>query len=138
MSAAPGEITALLRKMQEGDPQAEKQLWERLYPELHRLAERCCRNERDQHTLSPTGLVNEAYLELIEQSARQWQNRAHFLGVAARVMRRVLVDYARRHRADKRAGAHQRVSFNEELMLVAERSEQIVAVDEALTRLWQI
>jgi RNA polymerase sigma factor (TIGR02999 family) len=138
MSAAPGEITGLLRKMQEGDAQAEKQLWERLYPELHRLAERCCRNERDQHTLSPTGVINEAYLALIEQSAKQWQNRAHFVGVAAQVMRRVLVDYARRNRADKRAGAHHRVSFNEELMLVAERSEQMLVLDEALTRLSQI
>ena len=135
MSATPGEITGLLRKMREGDPQAEKELWERLYPELHRLAERYCRKERNQHTLSPTALLNEAYLELVEQSEKQWQNRAHFVAVAAQVMRRVLVDYARRHRAAKRVGAHEQISLNEELTLVPDRAEQIVALDEALTRL---
>jgi RNA polymerase sigma factor (TIGR02999 family) len=135
MSVVRGEITGLLLKMQQGDPQAERQLWEQLYPELHRLAERYCRKERSQHTLSPTALVNEAFLELIEQSRKEWQNRAHFVGVAAQVMRRVLVDYARQHRADKRAGAHHRISLNEELVLAPERAQQILALDEALTRL---
>ena len=135
MAATPGEITGLLRKIQQGDAQAEKQLWERLYPELHRIAERCCRSERQGHTLSPTALVNEAYLELVEQSEKQWQNRAHFVAVAAQVMRRVLVDYARRHRAGKRAGAHHQISLDGELTFVPDRAQQIVALDEALMRL---
>jgi RNA polymerase sigma-70 factor, ECF subfamily len=135
VTAAQGEITDLLRKMRKGDPKAEGQLWERLYPELHRLAERCCRNERAEHTLSPTALVNEAYLELVEQSDKEWENRAHFVAVAAQVMRRVLVDYARRHRANKRGAAHRHISLNEELMLAPDRAEQILALDEALTRL---
>jgi RNA polymerase sigma-70 factor, ECF subfamily len=135
MSATAGEITDLLRKIREGDPEAEGCLWERLYPELHRIAARYCRNERPEHTLSPTALINEAYVELIGQSDKRWQNRAHFMAVAAQVMRRVLVDYARRHRAGKRAAAHPRVSLDEELTLAPEAAEQILIVDEALTRL---
>jgi RNA polymerase sigma factor (TIGR02999 family) len=135
MTMAPGEITGLLVKIRQGDPQAEGQLWDRLYPELHRLAERCCRNERDGHTLSPTALINEAYLELVDQSAKEWQSRAHFVAVAAQVMRRVLVDYARRHQAGKRGGGNRQFSFNEELTLIPERADQVIALDEALGRL---
>jgi RNA polymerase sigma factor (TIGR02999 family) len=135
MTAAPGEITDFLRRIRQGDPQAERQLWERLYPELYRLAERCCRNERHGHTLSPTALVNEAYLELVEQSEKQWQNRAHFVAVASQVMRRVLVDYARGYRAGKRAGAHPKISLDEKLMLGPDRAGQILDLDEALERL---
>jgi RNA polymerase sigma-70 factor, ECF subfamily len=137
MTMAPGEITGLLVKMRQGDRQAERQLWDRLYPELHRLAEGSCRNERDGHTLSPTALVNEAYLELVEQSEKQWQNRVHFVAVAAQVMRRVLVDYARIHQAAKRGGGsgNRQFSFNEELMLIPQRADQVIALDEALGRL---
>jgi RNA polymerase sigma factor (TIGR02999 family) len=102
MAPAAGEITQLLPRLRQGDSDAPAQLWERLYPELHRLTERYCRRERRGHTLSATGLIHEAYLELVEQSDKDWQNRAHFVGVAAQVMRRILVDYARSRRAARR------------------------------------
>jgi RNA polymerase sigma-70 factor (ECF subfamily) len=133
--AAQGEITDLLQKVRRGDSRAEEQLWERLYPELYRLADLYCRNERAEHTLGPTALINEAYLELVDQSTKDWQSRAHFVGVAAQVMRRVLVDYARKHHAGKRGGGLGRISFNEELTLIPERAEQLIALDEALARL---
>ena len=135
MTAAPGEITELLRRVRQGDRQAPGELWERLYPELHRLAERYCRGERQGHTLSPTALIHEAYLELVDQWEKTWQSRAHFVGVAAQVMRRILVDYARSHRAGKRAGAHPNISLHEELVLAPERADQVLALDEALERL---
>jgi RNA polymerase sigma-70 factor, ECF subfamily len=134
-TTAPGVITQLLRRVRQGDPQAPGELWERLYPELHRLAERYFRSEREGHTLSPTALLHEAYLELVDQAEKDWQSRAHFVGVAAQVMRRLLVDYARAHRAGKRAGAHPNLSLNEELVLAPERTEKVLALDEALERL---
>jgi RNA polymerase sigma factor (TIGR02999 family) len=133
--ASRGEITHLLQKVRQGDSRAEEELWERLYPELYRLADLHCRKERAEHTLGPTALINEAYLELVDQSAKEWQSRAHFVGVAAQVMRRVLVDYARKHQAGKRGGRHRQISLNEELMLIPGRAEQVIALDEALGRL---
>lgn len=135
MSSAPGEITFLLQKIRDGDSEAQTQLWEQLYPELHRLAERYCRGERDGHTLSPTALLHEAYFQLVKQSDKDWESRAHFIGVAAQVMRRILVDYARAYRADKRAGAHQNISLDDGLVVAPERPDQILALDEALLRL---
>jgi len=136
--AAAGETTQLIRKIRQGDPQAREELWDRLYPELHRRAERYCRSERKGHTLSPSGLIHEAYFALTEQPDKDWQNRAHFIAVASKAMRHILVDYARSHRADKRAGAHQQISFNEEFVLAPERAEQMLALDEALARLEQL
>jgi RNA polymerase sigma-70 factor, ECF subfamily len=133
--AAPGEITQLLRRVREGDRHAPGELWERLYSELHRLAERYCWGERPGHTLSPTALLHEAYLELVDQAEKDWQSRAHFVGVAAQVMRRLLVDYARAHRAGKRAGAHPNIRLHEERVLAPERPEQVLAREEALERL---
>lgn len=135
MSSAPGEITFLLQKIRDGDSEAQTQLWEQLYPELHRLAERYCRGERDGHTLSPTALLHEAYFQLVKQSDKDWESRAHFIGVAAQVMRRILVDYARAYRADKRAGAHQNISLDDGSVVAPERPDQILALDEALLRL---
>jgi RNA polymerase sigma-70 factor, ECF subfamily len=135
MTATPGEITLLLQRVRQGDAHAPGELWEQLYPELHRLAQRYCWGERPGHTLSPTGLLHEAYLELVDQAEKDWQSRAHFVGVAAQVMRRLLVDYARAHRAGKRAGAHRNLSLHEELVLAPERSEQVLALDELLERL---
>jgi RNA polymerase sigma-70 factor (ECF subfamily) len=135
MSSAPGEITFLLQKIRNGDSEAQTQLWEQLYPELHRLAERYCRGERDGHTLSPTALLHEAYFQLVKQSDKDWESRAHFIGVAAQVMRRILVDYARSYQADKRAGAHQNISLDEGLVLAPGRPDQILALDDALLRL---
>src|SRR4051794_15327576 len=128
--AAPGEVTQLLQRIRQRDRHAQGELWQRLYPELHRLAERYLRSERDGHTLSPTALIHEAYLELVDQAEKDWQNRAHFMGVAAQVMRRILVDYARSHRAHKRAGAHPNLRLNEQLVLAPERTEQVLALDE--------
>jgi RNA polymerase sigma-70 factor, ECF subfamily len=134
-TAEPGEITQLLRRVRQKDRQAPGELWERLYPELHRVAERYFRSERPGHTLSPTALIHEAYMGLVGQAEKDWQNRAHFIGVAAQVMRRILVDYARSHRAGKRAGAHPNTSLHEELVLAPERAEQVLTLDEALERL---
>ncbi|MFL6415786.1 MAG: sigma-70 family RNA polymerase sigma factor [Bryobacteraceae bacterium] len=135
MIEASGEITQLLHRVRKGDRQALGELWQRLHPELHRLAERYFRTERQGHTLSPTALIHEAYLELVDQSEKAWQSRAHFVGVAAQVMRRILVEYARSHRAHKRAGAHPNISLHEELVLAPERAEKVLALDEALERL---
>src|SRR3954454_14611121 len=98
MAAAPGEITHLLQKVRHGDTQAPGELWTRLYPELHRLAQRYADEKGPGHTLSPNDLIHEAHLELVDQADKGWQNRAHFVGLAAQVMRRLLVDYARSHR----------------------------------------
>jgi RNA polymerase sigma-70 factor, ECF subfamily len=138
MSSAPSEITFLLQKIRNGDSEAQPQLWEQLYPELHRLADRYWRGERDGHTLSPTALVHEAYFRLVEQSDKGWENRAHFLGVAAQIMRRILVDYARAYRAEKRAGAHKNISLDEELVLAPGRADQILALDDALRLLAEL
>ncbi len=106
-----------------------------VYEELRRLAKQHLRRERPDHTLQATALVHEAYLRLVDQRAVTWQNRAHFFGVAAQLMRRILVDYARRRQAAKRGGAALKVSLNELVLAAEERSEEVVALDEALERL---
>jgi RNA polymerase sigma-70 factor (ECF subfamily) len=98
------DVTVLLRRWRHGSEEAGNQLMETVQRELHRLAAAYLRRERGGHTLQPTAVVNEAYLRLIPQRKVAWENRAHFFGIAARMMRRVLVDYARRHRAVKRDG----------------------------------
>jgi RNA polymerase sigma factor (TIGR02999 family) len=109
-----------------------------VYGELQRIAHRQLRNERPGHTLSPTALVHEAFLKLAAQTRAQWVDRAQFFALAARAMRRILVDYARRHHALRRGGAHQRVSFEEDRLgtvAAAGRADELIALDEALTRL---
>jgi RNA polymerase sigma factor (TIGR02999 family) len=101
---APGEVTRLLQLWSGGDRDALERLIPLVYGELRRLAGRYMRRERPDHTLEPTAVVHEAFLRLIEQKNVSWKNRAHFFGVAAQAMRRVLVDHARRHKADKRGG----------------------------------
>jgi RNA polymerase sigma-70 factor (ECF subfamily) len=128
-------VNDLLRRMRRGDAEAEARLWRQIYPELHGLAERYRRNERGNHTLSPTALINEAYLQIVRQRDRAWQNRAHFVGVAAHVMRRVLVDYARRYRSGKRGGARERVELDETVALKPKNGEYLLDLDRALTRL---
>jgi RNA polymerase sigma-70 factor, ECF subfamily len=98
------EVTELLVNHRGGDPGALDQLLPLVYNELHSLARQYLRHERPGHTLQPTALVNEAYLRLVEQHETNWQNRAHFFGIAARLMRRILVDYARRRHAQRRGG----------------------------------
>ncbi len=106
-----------------------------VYGELRRLAQHYLRRERPDHTLQATALVHEAYLRLVDQRAVTWQNRAHFFGVAAQLMRRILVDHARRHHAAKRGGTALKVSLNDVVLAAEERAEDLVALDDALNRL---
>jgi RNA polymerase sigma factor (TIGR02999 family) len=115
-----------------GDREASARLMPLVYEELRRLARQYLQRERPDHTLQATGLVHEAYLRLVDQSTTTWQNRAHFFGVAAQVMRRVLVDYARTHRAEKRGGGWDKLAFDEAFAPSAERSVDLVALDDAL------
>ena len=116
----------------EGDREAPNRLMPLVYEELSSLAHQYLQRERPDHTLQATGLVHEAYLRLVDQSTMSWQNRAHFFGVAAQIMRRILVDYARAHRAEKRGGGWDKLVFDEALAPAAERSIDLVALDDAL------
>lgn len=135
MSDLPGNITALLRELRGGSREAETQLLELVYHELHRVAERLMRSERIDHTLQPTALVNEAYIRLLSGAEGDWQDRAHFFAVAAQVMRRILIDHARANRAGKRGGSLKRIDLDEPLLFVVDNAEDLIAVDEALNRL---
>jgi RNA polymerase sigma factor (TIGR02999 family) len=106
-----------------------------VYDELRAVAARYLRRERQDHTLQPTALVNEAYLRLIDQKQVQWQNRAHFLGVAAQMMRRILVDHAKSHNRVKRGGGAQKITLDEALALSEKRADDLLELDEALTAL---
>jgi RNA polymerase sigma-70 factor (ECF subfamily) len=131
----PGDITLLLTELQTGNRAAESKLVPLVYDELRRVARRYMRGERADHTLQPTALVHEAYLRLIGQRNAQWQNRAHFFGVAAQLMRRILVDHARAHQAVKRGGSEAKLSLDETLAFTEAKGADLLAVDEALTRL---
>ncbi len=135
MADSPGDITALLAEMRSGRKEALAQLLPLVYNELRRLAGRYMRDERRGHTLQPTALVHEAYLRLAGQDRAKWRNRAQFMGIAGRVMRRILVDHARKRHAAKRGGSL--VTLDEGLGQgsVAAQAEEILAVDEALERL---
>ena len=130
-----GDITTLLGELRNGDKKAEARLIELVYPELRKIARRFLRKERAGHTLQPTALVNEAYLQLAGQHDKDWHNRAHFYAVAAQVMRRLLVDYARQRNAAKRDGHLQRVEFADELTVADETLDEVLDIDEALGRL---
>ena len=134
---SPKDLTRLLVDWSKGDPQALGQLMPIVYDELRSLAGRYLRRERSDHTLQPTALVNEAYMRLIDQHSVRWQNRAHFFGVAAQMMRRILVDHAKGHRREKRGGGARKVSLDEAIELTDERADGLVALDEALTALAQ-
>ncbi len=120
--------------MHDGDTSAAGRLLPLVYSELHRLAQAYMRRERPDHTLQATALINEAYLRLAGEDI-DWNSRAHFIGLAAHVMRQVLVDYARQHNAERRAGGLHRVEMEDDLALSPERIVEVVAIDEALTRL---
>ena len=128
-------ITEFLHSWQQGDEKALEQLTPLVYRELHRLAVRYMRREQVDHTLQATALVNEAYVRLIDWKNVQWQNRSHFFGVAAQVMRRILVDYARSRLYDKRGGGVRAVSLDDAPPVADERCEVLLAIDEALDRL---
>jgi RNA polymerase sigma-70 factor (ECF subfamily) len=129
------EVTQLLAKWANGNRQALDELTPLVYKELHQLAASYLRKERPGHTLQPTALVHEAYLRLVDQSSPAWQNRSHFFGVAARLMRQILVDHARRRRAGKRAGSKVKVSFDEALSFQDDRSRDLLALDSGLNAL---
>ena len=129
-------ITQLLAHVQNGDREAETQLMEAVYEELHRLAAGYMRRERPDHTLQASALVNEAYVRLIGNGPVSWESRAHFFVTAAQTMRRVLIDHARRHVAEKRGGAGVRIDLNENIAAVENtESGRMLDLDRALTRL---
>jgi len=134
MEPEKGEVTQLLNNMAKGDSGAAEKLLPLVYSELHRLAASYMRRERPDHTLQATALINEAYLRLTKEDG-EWNNREHFIGMAANVMRHVLVDYARSHKAQQRDGGMKRVELKEDLAISPEKIEEVVALDEALTRL---
>jgi len=129
------DITELLRSWKEGDETALEKLTPLVYRELHRQASRYMRREQADHTLQATALVNEAYVRLIDWHNVQWQNRAHFFGVVAQLMRRVLVDYARSRRYDKRGGGVRPLNLDEAPPVADDKLSLLVEIDEALNRL---
>jgi RNA polymerase sigma factor (TIGR02999 family) len=135
MVTSSHEVTRLLRAWSEGDEAALARLTPLVESELHRLADSFLRRERPDHTLQATALVNEAYVRLIDDSAVRWQNRAHFYGIAAQVMRRILVDHARRRRKLKRGGDRLQVSLSEAETVAQTPNVDILALDDALTSL---
>jgi RNA polymerase sigma factor (TIGR02999 family) len=138
MNAAPNPaVTQLLARWTEGDKQALEDLLPLVYDELRRLARRYLQQERPGHTLQSTALVHEAYLRLVDQNV-SWQNRAHFFGIAAQMMRRILVDHARSRSAAKRGDGACRVTLDEGLVALAERDLDVVALDGALSNLAKI
>src|SRR5919108_5046108 len=135
MVSAPGPVTQLLVAWTNGNRAALEELIPVVYPELRRIAGRYLRRERLGHTLQPTALVHEAYVKLIDQDRAQWQNRAQFFGVAAQLMRRILVDHARERAADKRGGGVRPVTLVDAMAASPDRGIDVLALDEALERL---
>lgn len=126
------QVTQILIDWNQDVPQAAARLMPLVYDELRQLARAYLQRERSDHTLQATSLVHEAFIRLVDQTAITWQNRAHFFGVAAKLMRRILVDHARRHRREKRGGDWAKIEFDEALAPSASRSLDVIAVDDAL------
>ncbi len=129
------DITTLLEEMSAGKAGAEENLLPLIYNELHVLAERCMQSQQPGHTLQPTALVHEAYIRLRGSNNKEWKNRSHYLRVAAKAMRGVLVDHARRKHSQKRGGQWQRISFEVADDFLVESSVDLVALDQVLTEL---
>jgi|SRR6185503_13845845 RNA polymerase sigma factor (TIGR02999 family) len=138
MSRPASEITGLLVDWNNGDQSALDRLLPLVEKELHRLAHSYMRRENPNHTLQTTALVNEAYLKLVDQKHTRWQNRAHFYGIAAQIMRRILLNYARDQRRKKRGGGAIQVSLSDVALISRERTDEIIALDEALEKLEKI
>ena len=132
---SPRDVTALLGDWSRGDRTALNRLLPLVYAELRRVAARQLRSERADHTLQPTALVHEVFIRLVDQRRVDWQNRAHFFGVAANVMRRILVDHARRHGARKRGEGLRTVSIDDAQNVPASQEMPVLALDHALDRL---
>src|SRR6266446_4313949 len=135
MTRSPQEVTQLLVAWRNGDEAARDELMPLVYGELHRLAHQYMNRERPGHTLQTSALVNEAFMRLVDQRDVHWQNRAQFFGLAAQMMRRILVDYARNRQYAKRGGSARQVSLDEAMIVSEERSAEVIALDEALRRL---
>lgn len=132
------EVTRILHDWSGGDANAPARLMPFVYDELRRLARSFLARERGAHTLQPTALVHEAYLRLVDQRSVKWQNRAHFYGLAASMMRRVLIDHARAHATEKRGGAALHLSLDDVQVPLEQRAAGLLALDEALERLAQM
>ena len=135
MNPSSHEVTQLLKAWSDGNERARDELMSIVYPELRRLAHHYMKGESPGHTLQTSALVNEAFLKLVDQRNVQWQNRAHFFGISARVMRRILVDYARQRRYAKRGGGIQTLSFDETLVVSEERCAEVIGLHDALETL---
>jgi RNA polymerase sigma factor (TIGR02999 family) len=132
------EVTLLLSALTRGDDGAATKLIPVVYDELRRLAGSYMRRERVDHTLQATALVHEAYLKLVEQRSVDWQSRAHFFGVDAQLMRRILIDHARGHTRQKRGGEQKKVSLDEAFVFSERQADELLAVDDSLKRLEEI
>jgi RNA polymerase sigma factor (TIGR02999 family) len=131
-------VTELLIELSKGDREVVDLLLPVIYDELRKLAANYLRRERPDHTLQPTALVHEAYIRLVDQTRANWQNRAHFFGVAAQIMRRLLVDHARKHNAEKRGQAFQKLSLDENIDRAVDRTAELIALDDALKALAEL
>ena len=135
MTSSPEDVTILLSRMHDGDQEAASKLMPVVYGELRRLAGAYMRRERPEHTLQATALVHEAYIKLVNQRSVDWQSRSHFFGVAAQLMRRILIDHARAHLREKRGGTSPVVPLDEALVFAPGQSAQLVRLNDALERL---
>ncbi|HKY43765.1 MAG TPA: sigma-70 family RNA polymerase sigma factor [Pyrinomonadaceae bacterium] len=129
------EITQLLAEWSDGNQAALDELYPLVYEELHRLARRYMSRERKGHTLQTTALINEAYVRLVDQKNVRWANRSHFFAISAQIMRRILIDHARRHAYAKRGGGAKQVSLEEAAIVAPDQASELVRLDEALKTL---
>jgi RNA polymerase sigma factor (TIGR02999 family) len=132
------QITQLLAELTNGNKQVVDSLMPLVYKELHQIAHLNLRNERKDHTLNATALVHEAYFKLVDQTRVNWQNRAHFYAIASQAMRRILINYAYQHKAQKRGGENVKVTFVDDNVKRESKPEELIALDEALDSLQQI
>jgi RNA polymerase sigma factor (TIGR02999 family) len=137
-TTSPQDVTQLLIQLTGGERAVLDELLALIYGELRSLAANYLRRERSDHTLQPTALVHEAYLRLVDQTQVNWQNRAHFFGVAAQMMRRILVDHARAHSAEKRGHDYQKLALDENIDQAFERGAELIALDDALQTLAEV
>jgi RNA polymerase sigma factor (TIGR02999 family) len=132
---SPHEITQLLAEWSDGNQTALDKLYPLVYDELHKMANRYMKRERKDHTLQTTALINEAYVRMVDQKNVHWENRAHFFAISAQIMRRILIDHARRHHYAKRGGGALKVSLDETAMVASNPAPDMLLLDEALNRL---
>jgi RNA polymerase sigma-70 factor, ECF subfamily len=136
--SSPHEVTQLLQDWRNGNEAALEKLMPLVYDELRKLANHYLRGERKDHTLQGTALVHEAYMKMVGYTDLAWQSRAHFYGVAARLMRQILIDHARKHRSDKRGAGKQNIPLEEAAVFSIERADNLVALDDALVHLMAV